>query len=214
MAAKTTTADAHQLAISGETRVGKWLLIIASASALGAGLLFLAGLSVLRDPYAGSLLTQLGNNWLVTIFRLLAGDAGIQASELYRLNALDLILLLLIAVTQAGLYHALHTRRRTLALIALVQPPLGMLLFLLTHSAGRCAVMGAGLVISVAMLISPIFSKWTGWMGLLASILLLAGDFGTASAPNSILAITTGVGYILLTGWLFVVARRLLQLTR
>ena len=200
--------------MAAETKHGKWMLMTGSVSALGAGLIFLAGIAALRVPGADHGLALLRGNWLITIFRLLTGDPGIQASQLFRLNALDLVLLGLIAATHAGLYCALHRSRRILAVIALVQPPLGILLFLLTQSVGRCAVMGAGLAMSAAMPGSQDFSKWTGWMGMIASMLLLAGDFGTGMAPSSILAVSTGIGYILLTCWLFVVSCRLFQLAR
>ncbi len=214
MTTQTTTHRAADADLAGSGAYSKWILVAGSAAALTAGLLFLAGPIALSIPGESSVLSLLRSNWLSTIFRLLAGEAGIQASELYRLNALDLALLALIAVTHAGLYCTLHRSRRVLALIALVQPPLGILLFVLTHGAGRSAVMGASLVMSVAMLGSQTFRKWTGWMGLLASILLLAGDVGTGLAPNAILAASTGTGYVLLIGWLFVVARRLFQLAR
>ncbi len=214
MTTQTTTHRAADADLAGSGAYSKWILMAGSASALGAALLFLAGFIALRTPNAGALLALLRSNWLITIFRLLAGDTRIQASALYRLNSLDLVLLALIAITHAGLYCALQRSRRVLALIALVQPPLGILLFVLTHSAGRSAVMGAGLVMSVAMLSNQVFGKWTGWMGLLASILLLAGDFGTGLAPNAILAASTGIGYVLLTAWLFLVARRLFELAR
>ncbi len=72
-------------------------------------------------------------------------------------------------------------------------------------------MIGAGLIISLAMLDGKNLPKWTGWMGLLVSILLLAGDFGTGLSPNNILAVSTGIGYGLLTIWLLVVGRRLFQ---
>ncbi len=211
MTTETTTHLVANTAITSRATYPKWILMAASACTLGAGLIVLAGFIALLMPGAGSLPTLLRGNWLITIVRLLAGDAAIQASELYRLNALDLVLLALTAVTQAGLYCTVRRNHQVLALLALVQPPLGILLFLLTHSAGRSAVMGATLAMPVAMLGSQNFGKWTARMGLLASILLLLGDFGAGLAPNSMLAVATGIGYMLLTCWLFVVGRRLLQ---
>ncbi len=214
MTTQVTTHHAANAPVPGKAAYPKWMHMAASASAFSAGLLFLAGFIALRASNAGGLLALLRGNWLITIFRLLAGEAGLRASELYRLNALDLILLALIAVTHAGLYRTLHSSRRVLALIGVVQPPLGILLFVLTHSAGRSAAMGATMVLSVAMLGSQVFDKWTGWMGLLASILLLAGDFGTGLAPNSALALSTELGYMLLAAWLFLVGLRFSRLAR
>ncbi len=214
MAIQTTTHHSANAATPARATYEKWIFLAGSASAFAAGLAFLAGLVALRMPGAAPVYTLLRSNWLLTIFRLLAGEPGVQLSQLYRLNALDLVLMSLIAATQAGLYLALQRNRRVLALIALVQPPLGILLLVLTHNAGRSAALGAELVICVAMLGSRVFGKWTAWLGLLSSILLLAGDLGTGLAPNTVLALATVVGYILLAGWLFLVSGRLFQLRR
>ncbi len=194
--------DTEHMGVSAKAMYRKWMYLVASACALGAALLLLAGILGLAK----------GDNWLIMIFRLLAGSNGVQVSQLYQLNILDLALLALFAIAQAGLFLALHRSHRFLALIALVQPPLGILLFLLTQNAGRSSVMGAGLAICLAMLRGGPFSKWLGWIGMVASILLLAGDLGTGLAPNGILAVSTGIGYILLISWLFAVAYRLFRL--
>ncbi len=196
--------DAEHLPVSKKVKVPRRIYLAGAISAFAAGLIFLAGVVGL----AGS------NNWLITILRLLAGSNAAQPSQLYRLSGLDLALLALIAIMHVGLYAALHRSHRILALLALVQPPLGILLFLLTHNAGRSAAMGAGLVISVAMLRGGPFSKWMGWIGLTSNALLFAGDLCTGLAPSTALAISTGLGYVLIIGWLLAVGHRLLHLAR
>jgi hypothetical protein len=74
--------------------------------------------------------------------------------------------------------------------------------------------MGAGLVISAVMLRTNIFNKVTAFMGLLSGILLLVGDISVGIAPSNIIAILTGIGYMLLMTWFFLIAWRLLQLGR
>ncbi len=196
--------DREHLDVSAKPIYRKCIYWIASACALGAALLLLAGILGLTK----------GDNWLITIFRLHAGSNGVQLIQLYRVNPLDLTLLALIATTYIGLYLALHRSHPVLAVIAAVQPPLGILLFVLTQNAGRSSVMGACLAISLAMVLGGPFSKWLGWIGLMCSILLLAGDLGTGLAPNHILAISTGIGYVLQVSWLFAVAYRLFRLAR
>ncbi len=196
--------DTEHLDGSAKPIYRRWIYWITSACALGAALLLLAGILGLTR----------GDNWLITIFKLHAGSNGVQMSQLYRVNPLDLTLLALIATTYIGLYLALHRSHPILAAIAAAQPPLGILLFLLTQNAGRSSVMGAGLVISLAMLRGGPFSKWIGWAGLIPSALLFAGDLATGLAPNRILAVATGVGYVLLISWLFTVADRLFRLAR
>jgi hypothetical protein len=192
--------DTERVDVSPKAMYSQWIYLIAGTSALAAGSIFLA---LLRS-----------DNWLVTIFKLQAGSNTVQLSQLYQLNGLDPALLVLVATAYAGLYCALHRSHRILALIALMQPPLGLLLFLLTHNAGRSSVMGAGLVISFAILGGGPFGKRLGWIGLLSSALLLAGDLGTDLAPSTALAIATGLGYVLLIAWLLAIGRRLLQLAR
>lgn len=204
MATPMIIPDTEHLDASGKAMYKKWIYWIASACALGAAFALLAGILGLTG----------GNNWLITIFRLLAGSNGAQLSQLYQLNSPDLVLLALVATTFIGLYLALHKTHPILAAIAAVQPPLGILLFLLTQNAGRSAVMGAGLAISLAMLRGDSFTKWISRVGLVSSVLLFAGDLGTGLAPNRILAVSTGIGYVLLTGWLFAVAHRLFRLAR
>jgi hypothetical protein len=50
-------------------------------------------------------------------------------------------------------------------------------------------------------------------MGILASVLLLIGDFGTtADSHSTILAIFIGIGYMQLMTWVFLISRKLFQL--
>ena len=74
--------------------------------------------------------------------------------------------------------------------------------------------MGAGLVISLVMLRSRshVFGKVTAYMGVLASVLLLVGDFSIGMAHSNIIATLIGIGYVLLMTWFFLIARRLFQL--
>ena len=92
-------------------------------------------------------------------------------------------------------------------------PFLGIVIFIATRIAGRSGVMGAGLVISFVMLRSNSFGQVIAFVGILASVLLLAGDLGTTeNSPSIIVAVLIGIGYVLLMTWFFLIARRLLQL--
>jgi hypothetical protein len=132
---------------------------------------------------------------------------------LYGLNPLDIAIMVLVAIMVLGLYTALRRTSRIWSLVAAVMPILGIILFIATKLAGRSGVMGTGLVISFVMLRSNIFGRMTAVWGILASLLLLAGDFGTtANSHSTIVAILVGIGYVLLMTWFFLVGRRLLQL--
>ena len=214
---KTIRADEP----STETAHPNWksLYRVSGAAASIAGVLFLlAILSIaiegLMPGTTSSLLTLFQNNWLVVIFKLHAGFNGIESNLLYELKLLDIVIMAFVATTYLGLYVALRRTSKIWSAIAAVQPIVGIVLFIATETVGRSAVMGAGLVISAVMLRSNIFNKVTAFMGLLSSILLLVGDISVGIAPSNIIAILTGIGYVLLMTWFFLIARRLFQLGR
>lgn len=187
-----------------------------TAALLAAGLLLAAVVELIATGVAtnasGGYIAPFLENWLVVIFGLHAGVSGISINELQTLNFIDLGILALVAITHVGLYMVLHRTSRIWSIIALAQPFLGMALFVATKSAGRSAVMGAGLVASALMLRGGIFSKAIGWAGLLASALLLAGDLSAGAIPPSgIVATVFGLGYALLIAWLFAVGGKLIQ---
>lgn len=133
---------------------------------------------------------------------------------MYELNLLDIVILAIIGAMYLGLYVALKRTSKIWSIIALVQPLLGIALFLSTRSAGRSGVMGAGLVISVVMLRSDIFDKLIAYVGMLSSALLLFGDISVNITHSDVIAVLTGIGYVLLIVWLFLIAQRLFRLGR
>jgi hypothetical protein len=193
---------------------------ISGVAALILGLLFLVALvSLITDAFQPGIMNDwlsiLQNNWLVILFKLNAGFDGIQFNRLYGPNLLDIAILTLMAIMNFGLYIALRKISRIWSMIAAVMPVLGAVLFIVTKLAGRNAVMAAGVVISFVMLRSDIFGKAIAFVGILASLLLLVGDFGTtANSPSTIVAILVGIGYILLMTWFLLIGRRLFQLGR
>ena len=195
-----------------------WLYKVSGAAALLLGVLFLAGMmslisAGLRPCAFNHWLSLFQNNWLVVLFKLNAGLDGLQFDRLYGLNALDLLIMTLVAVTVLGLCCALRRTSRVWSIIAALLPFLGIVLFIATKLAGRSGVMGAGLIISILMLRSNLFGKTMAFMGILASVFLLAGDFGTsANAHSTGVAILIGIGYVLLMMWFFLIGRRLFQL--
>ncbi len=205
--------------VDPETTDAPWngLFGVGGIAALMAGVLFLAGgINLILAGLAETptnWLSLIGNNWLVILYKLNAGFNGVQYDLLYRLNLLDIIILALVGTMYLGLYAALRRTSKVWSLIAAIQPFLGIVLFMATQTAGRSAVMGAGLVISLVMLRSNVFGKVIACVGFVASVLLLAGDMGTTpGSQSSILALLIGVGYVLLTTWFFLISQRLFQL--
>lgn len=202
---------------NAETR-WKWLYKISGVAAWTLGILFLVAIlslltASLRPGTINGWLSLLQNNWLVILFKLNAGFGGVQFDQLYELNLLDLAIMALVAIMYLGLYVVLRRTSRIWSIIAAVIPFLGIVLFIVTKLAGRSGVMGAGVVISFVMLRSNIFGKVIAFVGILASILLLVGDFGTTvNSPSTIVATLVGIGYVLLMTWFFLIGQRLFQL--
>ncbi len=194
-----------------------WLYKVSGAAALITGVLFLiAGINLIAAGLEPSTIngwsSLFGNNWLLLLFSLHAGISGVQPDQLYVLNPFDVVIMVLVATTFLGLYTALRRTSKIWSFIALVQPFLGIVILIATNAAGRSAVMGAVLVISFVMLRSTTFGNATPYAGILASVLLLAGDISVGIARSSIMAVLIAVGYVLLIAWFFLIARRLLQL--
>lgn len=194
-----------------------WLYKVSGTAALIAGVLVLIGgidliITGFRLGTINGWLSIFGNIWLLLLLKLHLGVNGVQLGQLYVLNFIDIIFMILVAIMFLGLYVALRRASKIWSIIALIQPFLGLIIFVATKQAGRSAVMGALLVISFVMLRSNTFSNATAYVGILASILLLIGDISVTIARSSIIAIFIGIGYVLLVTWFFMVSRRLFQL--
>lgn len=149
-----------------ETADSRWksLYKVSGAAALIAGaLVLIAGIDLittgLQPSTINGWLSLFGNNWLVLLFKLHAGVSGVQLDQLYVLNLLDIVIMVLVATMFLGLYAALRRASKIWSIIALVQPFLGIVIFIATKTAGRSAVMGAVLVISFVMLRRNTFSN-------------------------------------------------------
>jgi hypothetical protein len=198
----------------------RWNLLyrLSGAASFIVGILFLIALigliaARLQPGTTSGWLNLLQNNWLIVLYKLNAGIEGVQFDLLHGLNPLDLTIMALVAMIFLGLYAALKRTGKIWPIIAVVLPFLGTAIFIATKIAGRSGVMAAVLVISFVMLHSDKFSKLIAFVGILASVLLLAGDFGTEpNAHSTIVAGLVGIGYVLMMAWFFLISQRLFQL--
>jgi hypothetical protein len=198
-----------------------WLYNIGAAASLILFILFLIGLigiiTVSPQPTTTTdWFTSLQNNWLVVLFKLNAGFSGFRSDLLAVLNLLDLVIMALFGVMFLALYAALRHTHKIWSLLAASLPFLGIVVFLITSTAGRSGLLLAGLIISAVMLRSDIFSRVTAYVGIVASVLLFfVGDIGTAIFSSStVIAILIGIGYVLWMIWFLQIGYRLIQLGR
>jgi hypothetical protein len=179
-------------------------------------LLLLGGISLIAAALQPGTISiwwlPLRDNWLIVIFKLLAKFSRIQIDLLQVLNPLDIAILALVGVMFFGLFVALRRTSKIWSTIALVLPFLGIILFIVTKTAGRSAVMIAVMIISILMLRNDSFNKVTAYIGIISSVLLLVGDFTTGVVYSGILTTLFGTGYVLMILWLFLIAGSLFQL--
>lgn len=194
-----------------------WLYMISGAATLMAGgFLLIAGIDLMIARLGlgtrNGWFSLFQNNWLVLIFKLHAGFSDVQADMLHTLNLLDAAILALVGAMCLGIHGLFRNISKVLSLISLTLPFLGIVLFITTGIAGRSSVMAAGLIISLVMLRNNLFNKIIAYVGILANILLLAGDFTVGLFHSNVIATLFGIGYLLLMAWFFLVGRRLFQL--
>jgi hypothetical protein len=216
----TTQYKAIQIdAIKPKTVNTSWLGLykVGGTAALITGILLSVAMislisSVLHPGVIIGWLAPFQNNWLIVIFKLHAGFSGVKIDQLHNLDYPDIAILALVGTMALGLYGALRKTSRFWALAALALPFLGIILFITTKTAGRSAVMGVGLIISIVMLRNKLFNQITASVGILASVLLLAGDFSAGVLHSIIITTLFGSGYVLLIIWIFLTAYKLFQL--
>ncbi len=182
---------------SAETITTAWkaLYKVAGAVVLIVFILFLMGIIGLIGNFQPDTISGwIANNWLVKLFKL---NAGISGESIYVFNLLDILIMGLFGIMSLALYPALRKVSKIWSIVAICQPFLGMVIFIITHSAGRSGVLSAVLTISIIMLWSNNFSKITSYLGILAGGLLLAGDI-LSTFSLFIIAIIIAIGYILI----------------
>ncbi len=154
---------------------------------------------------------RLQNNWLVTLFKLHFGVDGITNDMLRGVALTDVAILVLTAVVGVGLWIVLKNTTMAWSLVGMVLPVLGLILFIATQLAGRSAVMAAVLVFALIAIWSPVFGRVAPYIGIIAAVLLLLGDF-TEPLHSKVIAVAFGVGYAFLVAWFMLVGIKLVRM--
>ncbi len=197
-------------------RSSRWTLFLKPGSAAAFILvgLFLIGLTGFNG--SGKTWSFLQDNWLMVIFKINLSSQRLPVDLLNQLNLLDIVIMLLFGVLFLALFASLRQISYIWAAIATCLPFLGLILFFITHTAGRSGLLVGGLIFAIIMLKGRVFRKSTAFTGIAASILLFfVGDLGTSLLPASnTIAILIGIGYLLWIIWFFMIGWRLMQLSR
>ncbi len=190
----------------------KWVYRAGSAAALLLLVLLLVGITGIGPWQNGTANFQ--NNWLMVLYKINIRCPGASPGLLNVLNLLDIVIMVLFGVLFLVLDRVLHRVHRVWSAIAACLPFLGMVLFLITHTAGRSGLLVGSLIFSAVMLGSRTFSKSSAAVGIIGSTLLFfGGDIGTTIFPPSVfIAALIGTGYILWIIWFFLIGRKLFQL--
>jgi hypothetical protein len=173
--------------------------------------LFLIGMTGISARGSQNALIQ--DNWLIVLFKLNIKFGGAQTEWLNILNPLDIVIMALFGVLFLALFAIFNRTSKIWSAIATALPFLGIMVFLITHTAGRSGLMIGGLIYSAFMLRSNIFAKASGYLGIVATVLLFfAGDIGTTVFPPSIIiAALIGIGYVLWMIWFYLIGRKLFR---
>jgi hypothetical protein len=183
-----------------------WLYKLGGAAALIVLGLFAVGIF--------DLFTESVGNWLIVLFKLNVGADDVQAASLSVLNFLDIVIMALAGTVFIALCAALWRTNKIWPALAASLAFLGIVLLIITRTAGRSGLLLGALIVSAVMLRSHVFGQVTAYVGIVASVLLLfVGDIGTSLFSSSnIIAVLIGIGYVLWMAWFFLVGRRLLRL--
>ena len=148
--------------------------------------------------------------WLAVLFGFNARYRVASRDELRGINAIDVALLVLAGSAYAGFWPGPGSSQVAWMTLAVAQPLLGIPVLMATRLSGRSGLMGGALVLSILMLVD---GRWpvVAWLGVLASVLLLVGDFGTTARPSRLLAVVLAAGYAVLVVWFACLAWLLLS---
>ncbi len=169
------------------------------------------GLALLYSDGAGSVFSPYLRNWLLLIFKLLAGIAGSAHAQLAVINPMDIAVLILGSLAGFATAFSLSRARRVVAFIASLLPLVGIVLLAVSGITGRSSLMLAIIVISICLAKTR---RWTiagTIVGVAAGAFLLTGDVCLGIVSSAVVTVLFGIGYVALIAWLALAALRLLR---
>jgi hypothetical protein len=180
-------------------------------SSLLLGLILLSALlslacSIIWSPTNSAFVASITNNWLITIFKIHANILPSEPNPLLGINLNDIVILILFILTCLSFLRKSQKHTNTWIIVASSLMILGILIFLITHLAGRSSFMASGIIISFLLFSGVYHNKIAGSSGLIANLLLLIGDF-TVNTHLKIIPVLFGMGYLLAIIWIFLLMK-------
>jgi len=147
--------------------------------------------------------------WLAVLFGINAGSGEVTLESLEVVAAVDIVLLALTGAAFVGFWPGPGRPHRAWMGLAILLPFAGIAMLLATGLWGRSGLMGGAFVLSV-LLVGERRTRFVGYLGVAASLLLLAGDFATGGSRSVPIAGLVTVGYVLLVAWFVWIGAKLL----
>ncbi len=143
------------------------------------------------------------DNWLIILLNINLQIGRYNSQSLQELHIIDFIFFFFIGIIFLRLTQRLHMVNKLFTYISLSFPILGVLLLLVTKTAGRSGLLIGALIYSIIMLWSKEFQKALAITGIIGSTLLFfGGDIGTTLLPpNKFVAGIIIIGYLLWIIW-------------
>ena len=150
------------------------------------------------------------DNFVVRLIKLHA-SYNKSLEELFTVvNILDMSILMFVCLTVIAFYPTLRNINGTLAIIAICQPFIGIILFLITQEIGRTTTFSTALTISAIILWSD-RSDSSAILGVISAGLILIPDISFILGYSEIMAIIMSTGYLLFIPWWFLSSMNLFQ---
>jgi len=152
----------------------------------------------------------ISNNWLITILKIHANIVPYGQDLLFGIDLYDIIILALFILVCFSLFKISNYQNKIWFIISISLLILGIIIFIVTKLAGRSAFMVSGIIISSLMFTRGFRNIKAGFIGSIANIHLLVGDF-TVGSHLRIISLLFVIGYILLITWFFLISNIIIK---
>ncbi|MFW9906258.1 MAG: hypothetical protein ACFFFH_18200 [Candidatus Thorarchaeota archaeon] len=198
-----------EISSRNEDTLWKYIYAVGGVAALIIGVAFFIALIELMT----GAFELFQDNFVIRLIKLHAEYSEDLEESLQVVNILDMSILVFVCLTAIAFYPILRNVNCALALIAVCQPFMGILLFLITQEIGRTVTFSTALTISAIILWSD-RSDSTAFLGVLSSGLILIPDISFIFGYSEIMAVIMSTGYLLFIPWWFLSSLNLFQQAR